>query len=117
MLSYKSRVSFEKRKSECANVLLKYPDKIPVIIEKDMLSPVTSIDKYKYLIPNNLTVSHLLCIIRTRIKLQPTEAIFIFVNKTIPLSTLLLSELYKSHKDSDGFLYITYSGENVFGSF
>ena len=28
----------------------------------------------------------------------------------------LMSDIYQDHKDEDGFLYITYSGENTFGS-
>jgi hypothetical protein len=28
----------------------------------------------------------------------------------------LMSSVYEDHKDEDGFLYITYSGENTFGS-
>jgi len=27
-----------------------------------------------------------------------------------------MSDIYDDHKDEDGFLYITYSGENTFGS-
>ena len=27
----------------------------------------------------------------------------------------LMSDIYQDHKDEDGFLYITYSGENTFG--
>ncbi len=27
----------------------------------------------------------------------------------------LMSDVYEDHKDEDGFLYITYSGENTFG--
>jgi GABA(A) receptor-associated protein len=26
-----------------------------------------------------------------------------------------MSSIYEDHKDEDGFLYITYSGENTFG--
>jgi hypothetical protein len=28
----------------------------------------------------------------------------------------LMSSVYEDHKDDDGFLYITYSGENTFGA-
>lgn len=28
----------------------------------------------------------------------------------------LMSAIYEEHKDEDGFLYMTYSGENTFGS-
>lgn len=31
-------------------------------------------------------------------------------------SAALMSSVYEDHKDEDGFLYITYSGENTFGS-
>jgi len=27
----------------------------------------------------------------------------------------LMSAIYEEHKDEDGFLYMTYSGENTFG--
>jgi hypothetical protein len=27
----------------------------------------------------------------------------------------LMSAIYEEHKDDDGFLYMTYSGENTFG--
>ena len=26
-----------------------------------------------------------------------------------------MSSIYEDHKDDDGFLYVTYSGENTFG--
>lgn len=31
------------------------------------------------------------------------------------LAAALMSDIYEDHKDEDGFLYITYSGENTFG--
>lgn len=33
----------------------------------------------------------------------------------ILLAAALMSDVYEDHKDEDGFLYITYSGENTFG--
>ena len=27
----------------------------------------------------------------------------------------LIAEIYENEKDNDGFLYVTYSGENTFG--
>jgi hypothetical protein len=29
----------------------------------------------------------------------------------------MMATVYEDHKDEDGFLYITYSGENTFGDF
>lgn len=31
------------------------------------------------------------------------------------LAAALMSAIYDEHKDDDGFLYISYSGENTFG--
>jgi hypothetical protein len=33
-----------------------------------------------------------------------------------PLSAALITTIYAEHADEDGFLYITYNGENTFGS-
>lgn len=34
----------------------------------------------------------------------------------LAVTAALMSSVYEDHKDEDGFLYITYSGENTFGS-
>jgi len=53
---------------------------------------------------------------RQRIKLAPEQAIFLFVdNGTLPPSVAALQNVYDKYKDEDGFLYMTYSGENTFG--
>lgn len=75
-------------------------------------------------------------ILRQRLTLSPSKAIYIFINRTLPQSRLvtiycnlethptplltphrsaLLGELYSQYKDDDGFIYILYSGENTFG--
>jgi len=50
-------------------------------------------------------------------KLNPEQAIFLFVNDTLPPTAALMSQIYEKNKDEDGFLYVTYSGENTFGDF
>lgn len=60
-------------------------------------------------------MSQFVYVIRKRIKLAAEKSIFIFINNVIPPSTALMSAIYEEHKDEDGFLYITYSGENTFG--
>jgi GABA(A) receptor-associated protein len=34
---------------------------------------------------------------------------------SIPNSAELMIKIYEEQKDEDGFLYVTYSGENTFG--
>ena len=55
-------------------------------------------------------------VIRKRIELPPEKAIFIFVNNQMPPTASLMSTIYEEQKDKDGFLYISYSGENTFGA-
>ena len=77
---------------------------------------VPTLDKTKYLVPMDLTVGQFMFVLRKRMKLSPEQAIFLFINGTIPSSNSLVHELYQQHKDVDGFLYLGYSGENTFGN-
>ncbi|KAJ2750155.1 Autophagy- protein 8, partial [Coemansia sp. BCRC 34490] len=106
----------QKRQEEADRIRRKYPDRIPVICEKVEKSDIQTIDKKKYLVPADLTVGQFVYVIRKRIKLSPEKAIFIFVNEILPPTAALMSSVYEEHKDDDGFLYITYSGENTFGA-
>ena len=68
----------EKRKTECAKIRAQFPDKIPIICEKDPKSNMAEIDKTKYLVPVDLTVSQFSFMIRKRIQLSK-EAAFYFI--------------------------------------
>ncbi|KAK9203503.1 hypothetical protein WN943_013758 [Citrus x changshan-huyou] len=72
-------------------------------------------DKW-YLVPADLTVGQFVYVIRKRIKLSAEKAIFIFVDNVLPPTGAIMSAIYEEKKDEDGFLYVTYSGENTFGS-
>lgn len=88
-------------------------------------------------------MGQLVYVIRKRIKLGAEKAIFIFVKNVLPptgkqqqiylighwfgpchlslrlkltgFAGAMMSTIYEEHKDEDGFLYMTYSGENTFG--
>jgi len=113
--SFKNEHPLEKRQAEALRIREKYPDRIPVIVEKAGRSDIPDIDKKKYLVPGDLTAGQFVYVIRKRIKLSPEKAIFIFVNNILPPTAALMSSIYEEHKDEDGFLYIVYSGENTFG--
>ena len=113
--SFKGKFSFEKRKAEAERVLAKYPDRIPVIVEQNSGNKLPTIDKTKFLVPSDLTIGQFVYVIRKRIKLSPEKAIFLMIDSKLPATSALLSQVYQENKDKDGFLYTTYSGENVFG--
>lgn len=114
-MKFKAEHTFDQRKLESERVRGKYPDRIPVICEKVDKSKMEDIDKKKYLVPSDLTCGQFVYVIRKRLKLSAEKAIFLFVNGSIPPTAAMMNTVYEQHKDKDGFLYITYSDENVFG--
>ncbi|KAE8971483.1 hypothetical protein PR001_g26135 [Phytophthora rubi] len=107
MGSFKKEHPFEERQAEAQRIRFKYSDRIPAD-----RSDIPDID---YLVPADLTVGQFVYVIRKRIKVSPEKAIVIFINNVLPPTAALMSNIYKEQKDSDGFLYVTYSGENTFG--
>jgi GABA(A) receptor-associated protein len=116
MQRFKDTHPFAKRKAEADRVREKYTDRVPVICEENG-SKSTNKSKVKFLVPNDLTVAQFIFVVRQRIQLTPTEAIFLFLNATnmTPSSQQTMVELYHAHKDEDGFLYLVWSRENTFG--
>ena len=115
MNNFQKKFSFEKRRDESLSVITKYPDRLPIIVQRDNKSELPEVDKCKYLVPRNMTMSQFSFVIRKRIKLEPSQAIFITINHALVTSSKLLSEVYEEQKDEDGFLYVIYTGENTFG--
>ena len=48
-----------KRKQESEKVREKYPERIPIIIEKDPNSKIKDLDKTKFLVPNDFAKNFL----------------------------------------------------------
>lgn len=114
MSSYKNLHPIEKRKLESSKIRQKYPDRIPIIVEKrDSKDP--SIDKVKYLVPAEFQLAQFQNVIRQRINIKSDEALFLFINNTLEPAGKLLSHIYKESCDEDGFLYIVYTKESTFG--
>jgi GABA(A) receptor-associated protein len=116
MSSFKKKYAFQDRCEESYKVSNKFIDRIPIICEKSSTQTrLPDIDKHKYLVPKDLTLGQFMYVIRKRMNLKAEEAIFLFVSDTIPPSSSIISDIYNKHKDHDGFLYMQYGKENVFG--
>ena len=115
--TFKERYTFQKRYDEATSIMRKYPDRVPIICEKIGDDPsVPDIDRKKYLVPNDLGVAQFMYVIRKRMKLSSEKSIYLFIDDMVmPPTSCLIHELYYKYKDDDGFLYISYSGENTFG--
>lgn len=115
--SFKSRRSFSNRQRDVEDILLKHPHKIPIIVERSKTErSLATLDKSKFLVPEELSMSQLTTIIRRRLKLTDTQAFYLMVNhRSMASASSTLSEVYRKEKDADGFLYITYASQEMFG--
>jgi GABA(A) receptor-associated protein len=118
--------TLQQKIEDSSRLLLKYPDRIPLIIEKEMSDSFLNLKNCKYLIPKDMTVGDFLCIIRTKINktFNEKKAIFTFVKSVdkfnnssyilIPMNNIM-GDIYRTYKLNDGYLYIKFGIENTFG--
>lgn len=111
--TFKESSSFEQRKQQSASVRSKYIYRVPTIVETDKSLP--DLPRKKYLIPTDLTMSQFIFMIRKKIQLPSEQAIFVFVNNTMPFHLATMGELDEHYRDEDGFLYVLIASENTFG--
>tara|TARA_B100001093_G_C26364569_1_gene816014 strand:+ start:318 stop:674 length:357 start_codon:yes stop_codon:yes gene_type:complete len=107
--------SLAKRQGEARRMREKYPGRSCIIVDRADDHTAPPIDKHKFLVPDDITMGQFTYVIRKRLKINPEKAIFVFINKKLPQSSMLMSEIYSQNKDEDGFLYMVYSSENTFG--
>ena len=107
--TFKQKHDFFKRASEANRISSTYPDRIPVIVEPAEKCNIAVIDKNKYLVPKELSIGQFIYVIRKRIKLDPEQALFVFVNRILPPTAASIVDIYNEHKDADGFLSSVHS--------
>lgn len=114
---FKKELTFAERFNDSKHIMTRYPERIPIICEKSTSSgnDLPIMDKRKFLVPTGLKVCQFMFIIRKRMSLGSEEGLFLFINNAMVDSSAIIGELYERQKDKDGFLYVRYSKENVFG--
>lgn len=107
----------EIRKEEVMAIRNRFPTKIPIIVQRFFKeSHLPNLDKSKFLVPQEITMSQFLTIIRNRMHISSSQGLYLLVNnKSLVSLSLTLAEVYTEHACSDGFLYITYASQEVFG--
>ena len=107
----------ESRKKESELILSKYPDRVPIIVEKsETCVDLLDLDKNKFLAPKDINFGQFQFSIRKRMNLSPEKALFFFTNNIIIQNTENISVCYEQHKQEDGFMYVVYTSENTFGA-
>ncbi|XP_051276901.1 uncharacterized protein map1lc3cl [Dicentrarchus labrax] len=118
MMPFKQRKCLETRKDEVCSIRSKFPNKLPVIVERYIREQTLPLlDKSKFLVPFELTLGQFLCLLRNKIALDSTQALFLLVaEKSMSCMSSSMGEVYSRHRDTDGFLYITYASQEMFGA-
>ncbi|CAB1455055.1 unnamed protein product [Pleuronectes platessa] len=118
MMPFKQRRCLETRKDEVSSIRSKFPNKLPVIVERYIREKsLPLLDKTKFLVPFELTLGQFLCLLRNKIDLESTQALFLLVaERSMSSMSSSMGDVYSRHSDTDGFLYITYASQEVFGA-
>ena len=112
---FEKKYSINQRKKEVKSLALRHPSRVPVLIyPADKNQP--KIEKSKYLVPKDISMSQFQYIIKKYISINSNEAIFLYTkNNSLVHSSKSIAEIYNEHKSEDDFLYFIYSVENTFG--
>jgi len=114
--TFKAKTSIKDRICESKRVRQKFPDRVPIICERHHKShTLPEITKNKFLVPHDMTASQFILLLRNKMTLDPSVAIILYVQNTIPSPQDYVNSLYEKYGDDDGFLYITYAAESTFG--
>ncbi|KAL3517350.1 hypothetical protein ACH5RR_019939 [Cinchona calisaya] len=116
-ISFKDQFTFEERCSESQDIIAKYPDRLPVVVERYLKTDLPDVEKKKFLVPRDMSVGQFIHILSGRLHLAPGKALFVFVKNTLPQTSSLMQFVYESYKDEDGFVYMCYSSEKTFGAY
>jgi hypothetical protein len=118
IFTFKNTKSLEDRKREAQLILTKHPGLLPIVLERSARSRLPSFERSKVLSKASSTVGQFLQYVRSHLRLPGSQVIFLFINgRDLVSNDMMTSELYDSHKDEDGFLYIMYSEQEVLGNF
>lgn len=114
-MGFKEDNDIERRTRISSSIRDRYPERIPIICEP--ASDKLSIEKVKFLAPEDFKMGHFIFTMRKRIrKINSKEAVYVFVNGgTIPPSNKTLKDIYEMYKDDDGLLYLLVDKEKTFG--
>ncbi|KAF3693973.1 Microtubule-associated proteins 1A/1B light chain 3C [Channa argus] len=117
MMPFKQRKCLATRKHEVCSIRSKFPNKLPVIVERYIREKTLPLlDKTKFLVPYELTLGQFFCLL-SKIAQDSSQALFLLVaEKSMSCMSSSMGDIYSRYSDADGFLYITYASQEMFGA-
>ena len=105
----------ECRQKNCQQLLYKYDDRVPIIVEIKKNPNNYKLSNHKYMIPKQKSIGEVLNILRLKLQIKSGESIFLLSNNNLLVGSDNIQSVYNKFKDIDGFLYIYICCENAFG--
>mmetsp|Transcript_36305 Transcript_36305/g.104498 ORF Transcript_36305/g.104498 Transcript_36305/m.104498 type:complete len:121 (-) Transcript_36305:163-525(-) len=113
---------FEDRHAESQRVLIKFPDRVPVILKMAGTGDAPSQEFGRFLAPNTMTWGAFRCRVHKQINQElkpaglPEKTVYVLVKGNLPKTATTMGVVYEQCKDDDGMLYATCSEEDTFGA-
>ena len=115
MISFQERDTEYERDQKFNNVMNKRTGYVPTILVRGSLE-TPLLHNEKYMIPQELNGAQLNYIIMRRMRMKPSQSLFLVCDRRMIIASDVIFYLYNRFKNNnDGYLYITYTVENVFG--
>lgn len=118
LLPYSERTTYKHRRKLVRRMLSLHPERVPIIIERDVSSRGAKLfTRVKFMVSRESTVGQFAKLLLSMATLPNTGALLIVVtDKCIPLaSNRTLGEIYDIYSSLDGFVYLSYKEEDVYG--
>jgi GABA(A) receptor-associated protein len=109
---YKTKYTYEQRLEQSSKIIRKYEARIPVLVfSKDVI-----LNKFKFLVPSDLSFSQFVYIVRQKIEnIKENEALYFFIKDKLISPNTSMIQLYDEYRDDDNHIYITITKETTFG--
>lgn len=120
---FEKQITEEKRRADCNKIMERYPERVPVVCERAPRGgDVPQINSKKFLVPKQMSVSQLIVVVKNQLGAEGHPSFnenaalyFTLRNRTTLQPNTKLEVAHNEHRSPDGFLYMHYSVETVFG--
>ena len=113
---YKDNYDIETRKKKSEELLKKYPNRVPVVLETSPNSHLKKLQKKHYLLPKNRKFFDFHIGVRKLFELSNEQSLFLISNHHILNTDRTIGEIYNLFKDKeDNILYIHIYDEIIYG--
>jgi GABA(A) receptor-associated protein len=104
-------------------IIAKYPDRLPLVVNKHEKSELPEIAKKKFLVPRNMLCAEFKYIINKYLQKEnmnsnlSDKSIYLYIcdSRYSIKPSEVIHEIYDKYKSTDSFLYLMYSSENTLG--